>query len=212
MKLISLCLLFSFAVGCVRFNEKTSRFPGQREKKTHKRTRLSPTASQVTAQPADTSQVADSAVSANQNTVPKSDTESLIFPFRLSAGHNSLLLKSSDNEKISFSVKPDTQPFTLIAGLSGTVSLNTQNGTHYLSLTPNQGSQILHFELSEEGSAVETSDQAKVSQRQVLMKSNKPIVFYITENSEPHSLCINTSSIEKILTVVKELPETEACL
>ena len=204
-RILLLCFLCSLLiVACTRSNPETNRFPGQREKQTHKRTRLSPTVNQTTIQTATTP-------STNQKTAPKPNTESLIFPFILSEGHKSLILKSSDNEKISFSVQPETLPLTLVAGLSGTVSLKKQNETYYLSLTPHQARQILHFELSEKDSVVETSDQAQVSQSQILMKSSKPIVFYITENSEFHILCINTSSIEKSLTVVKELSSTPAC-
>ena len=142
---------------------------------------------------------------------PAAVPESLILPFEFNASHKSLLLKSADHKRISFSATPNTMPIRLVAGLSGTVSLKTQNGFHYLSLTPKQGSQTLHFELSESASTVETSDQAEVTQKQLLMTSSKPIVFYIQSNSEINVICLNTSGLEEVLKVVKELPDIDDC-
>ena len=196
-----------FATSCVwtKQNDNTNH-PGQRSKLKKPKPRLSPKAK------------TDIAVTPNNSPAPLSPSapapavESLIFPIIRSASHNSFLLQSSDHKKISFSAKPNTHPLSLIAGLSGTVSLSTQNGTHYLSLTPSQGRKILHFELSEDGTTVETNNQSQVTQGQFLMKSIKPIVFYIEENSEISLLCINTTQIEKDITVIKELPKTDNCV
>ncbi|MCZ0932878.1 MAG: hypothetical protein OXJ52_06990 [Oligoflexia bacterium] len=205
MKLISLFLVFVFTTGCVWTTEDESQFRGQRDKL--KKPKVRSTLGEKT----DIVATPSHPPVAPKPSAPAPSAESLIFPLIPSASHSSFLLKSSDHKKISFSAKPDTHPLSLIAGLSGTVSLNTQNGVHYLSLTPSQSSKILHFELSEEGTTVETSNQAQVTQGQVLMKSNQPIVFYITENSETNLLCINTTQLETVLTVTKELPDTEDC-
>ena len=205
MRLISLLFLLSLSTNCVRFDENDSKFSGGREKKDDRKPRLTQT--HVNIQTTETAQQ----VASNQN-APASTSESLIFPIVPSANHTSFFIKSSDHQKISFSAQPDTQPLTLIAGLSGTVSLKTQNGMHHLSLTPHQGNKILHFELSETGAILATSDQAQVTQKQILIKSVQPITFYISSNSEIDVLCLNTASLEKSLKVVKELPNTEDCV
>ena len=208
--------LFVAISGCeFRYSqEKTesNNFSGNRVKIKGKRARATPN-KQKTVVKATTSpeQSADPQTASPQdNSEPQ--VESLIFPFTLTSNHNSLLVKSSDNKKISFHAKPETEPISLIAGLSGTISLNTENGVHYLDLIPDKGDQTLHFELSEEGTTVEIQNQAQVSQSQILMKSNKPIVFYVKTNSEIDLLCMNTADLEERLTVVKELPDANECL
>ena len=196
MKFILALLLL--AVGCEYKKEREFR-PGGRDKLTTPKTRLTPS-TQTDINTAPVTQTTSS---------PKA--ENLIFPIIPSSSHTVFLLKSSDYKKISFSAEPSVHPLSLLAGLSGTVSLKTSNGIYYLSLTPNQGNLILHFELSEAGTTVKTSDQAQVTQNQILMTSNKPILFYTTENSQVSLLCINTSGLEKILTIKKELPNTDKC-
>ena len=210
MRLTSLFSLFILFTGCNFAPEEKNQFSGGREKMTKKRARET----QENRSPAPpvvvkTTQTAQPAVPGQKTSATVS--ESLILPFKFSAGHKSVLLKSADHKRISFSAAPNTEPVRLIAGLSGKLSLKTQNGFHYLSLTPNQGSQTLHFELSESASTVETSDQAEVKQKQLLMTSSKPIVFYIQSDSEVNVICLNTSGLEKVLKVVKELPDTADC-
>lgn len=209
--------LFLFTVAC-EFKEKPEFSPpGGRERLTTPKTRLTPTA------PADTKTASvDQSIPANQTaptdqtnpanqTADSSKTESLIFPIIPSASHTSFTLKSSDYKKIIFSAKPSSHPLSLIAGLSGTISLKSSNGMYYLTLTPKKGNLALHFELSEAETTLNISDQAQVTQNQNLLTSNKPILFYTTENSKISFLCINTTGLEKVLTVIKELPDTDEC-
>ena len=202
MKIIILALFLFSTVSCIVKDDKTQ-FPGERSKFSGKKARVTPTienASGTASTPSPT------------QTTPSTTTEALFFPFQFNSHHSSILLKSSDHQKISFSAEPSNFPLSLVAGFSGTVSLNTRNGIHYLSLTPRQGNSILHFELSETGTAVKTTNQAQVRQKQILMESNKPILFYITNNSELSLLCLDTSQLEKVFTVKKELPKASECL
>ena len=207
MKFILVLLL---TVGCLYNKDDEFQPPGGRDKLTKPKNRQSPAQTDINTDT--TSQTANKPeIDTTSQTSDSSDNESLIFPIIPSASHTSLLLKSSDYKKISFSAKPETHSLSLVAGLSGTISLKSRNGIYHLSLTPNQGNLILHFELSETGTNVKTSDQAQVSQNQPLLTSNKPITFYITENSEINLLCINTVGLEKVLTVKKDLPNIEEC-
>ena len=205
--------LFIFSISCIRLpNEEGAQFSGGREKKeTRARNRVEQNPEIATAEEPSPVVETVGTTEAPVN-IDKSSSENLIFPFQLSSLHSSLLIKSSDHKKISFSVDPKHQPLTLLAGLSGSVSLNTSNGTHYLKLTPTNGNVTLHFELSEAGSTLQTKDKAQVSQGQVLVKSTKPILYYISSNSEISVLCLNTSGLEQIIKVVKDLPKTDKCL
>lgn len=233
MKYISLLLLIIFSTSCIPSPEEESEFPGNRRQMRDKKPRGLIT-SKVDDKPVNnlTTQVLvqnttpsdqNKPEGLDQNTTPshtlnteQEDTplrEDFIFPFRLTNKHSSLILKSSDHEKISFSVKPETEPLALIAGFDGKVSLKKNNGIIYLSLTPhnNTTNQVFYFELNEKESLVEVEDKSSVSEGQVLMLSPKAITWYVEENEQISVLCINTSQLEKVIEVVKELPKTEQC-
>ena len=199
MKLLSLLIIFIVAVNCSPpVPEQKSQFSGGREVKTETKPRKPQhTESQINidASPVQTAQAAQ-----------QTKADSSLFPFRLVEQHDILLIKSSDHKRISVSALPSTQAISLIAGFNGLVSLKTKDGIHYLTLTSGQTNKSLHFELSEKDSTVETSDQATVTQNQILMKSTKPIVYYISSDSKIHKLCLNLKSSGLNLQVENDLP------
>ena len=205
MKIIVFLLSLSMTA-CIQVKEEQTAFRAGRNKLSAKKIRLTPKANSLIV-----SKPADKQPSAPPTTGAQTLPEKIIPPFTLTPSHTVLFLKSDDYKKFNISVEPNTQPFNVVAGLSGTVSLRIENGTYYLSLTPNQGSKTLYYELSQTGTAVKTMDQAKVSQGQTLMTSLKPVVFYVKDRSDIQTLCFDIAHSDQTLTIKKELPNTDEC-
>ena len=216
--------LFIFSTGCVFFpDDEKSEFPGERgkkETKPRKGVEQDKETINITTNPTGTTLAEDDEKSdfsgerketINANPTAESPSENLVFPFNVNTKHTLLLIKSSDNEKFSFSTQPSHPALKLIAGLSGTVSLQTNNGKHYLNLKSKSSNLVLHFELSVEGTTILTSNQAQVNQKDILMTSEQAILYYISSNSEIHALCLDTSDLEKIIQVRKEFPKISDC-
>ena len=147
---------------------------------------------------------------AKNSGVNTSASENLIFPIKLSAKHTAFHMSSIDHKKVTFSVEPSDQPFTLVSVLSGTVSLTTENGWHKLSLTPSPASgKTFHFELSEEDTTLIASDGVSVSQQDKLASTTAPIIFYVKKQGELDILCLHIQAAQ--VRVIKNFLDHSDC-
>ena len=139
--------------------------------------------------------------------------ERLIFPARLKTGHSALSLASNDNSafKMIISAEPQSLPVSLIAGLSGTVSISTNEGSHILILSSPKNNKTLYFELNEGASNLMASDSQNVSQGQVLAETTMPLVFYAKENGELTAICPSFDELEQNLKLINSFPSHPNC-
>ena len=187
-------ILFLFGFGsCVRAGDGLKHFVGDREK-VGTRARVTTLNSED-----------------DTDTTPPAVTqpEQFVFPFSLADSQiSSMSVSSSDNMHIRFFAVGGQ--LKLIASYSGLVSLDESQGLLVLS-PENPSNQRLHFKFQPEHSALAVGHQAQVKQKQLLLGSSKPIVFYLSLDGDKKEICFNLSGLEKEITVHKNFPENSNC-
>ena len=134
--------------------------------------------------------------------------EGLIFPLDLT-DHEELHIDPKD-DKIQLTVTPKETPLRLIAGWSGSISLETKNSSHNLTLYSSQHNKKIHFILSEKDTTLKVSAGQSVQQGELLAETTHPILFSVSRDEHATNICLSVKNLSTKIKVFNNLPSS-AC-
>lgn len=144
--------------------------------------------------------------------IKENSIESLGFPIIINTTvHSDLSITSSDNEKMSIAVEPSEKPMKVVAGMSGQLSLSTENGVHTLILSSSTISEVIYLELTEENTELKVSNGVSVNLTQVLAHTTNPLIFYVKKNEELTVICFPIETLAQKINVKKNFADHKDC-
>jgi len=149
----------------------------------------------------------------NRPEVRENSIKNLGFPIMINPTvHRDLSITSTDNKKMYISVEPSEKPMEVVAGMSGQLSLSTENGVHTFILSSSTSSKAIYLELTEENTRLKViNDVSSVNQTQVLAQTTSPLIFYVKENEELTVICFPIEVLEKTINVKKGFADHPDC-
>lgn len=215
MKFLTLVTLFFFSLpSCIsEDNEDDRRFRGRsKTDKTIKRERPVTLISDEIPITESTTEEDTSPVATSEPVASNPVEETFVFPITLTSEHTLLNVQSDDHKKITVFAEPKNKAISIVAGLSGSVSVLNEEGLYTVVVFSADKQKTIHFELPEQDTTILVADGDLVVQRQNLATTTQPIVFFVTENDEQMSvLCISLDDLAKKIQVVKNFSEHSDC-
>ncbi len=137
--------------------------------------------------------------------------ENMPFPVVLNTKHTSISIESGAGLTSVISAEPQANPVDLVAGKKGQLSISTQNGKHYLTLSLANSTKTFHYDLVENQTTLKVTNGKNVNPRELLAKTTGAVIFYIKQDKRPVKLCFSINSMPPGIKVINNFPKFPGC-